>query len=179
MSESGLRNHLLKKCALVVRNVEGGEVTGVRLNGDTVFVGSVTLLMFERHQFGWPKGYLPDSALKSGIYIPVLVALSSAGAVLQAAVLTLSSYDKKKEVTESDLGEFLGLLSDGNEEVLDFSDLELKPLSSEKQSLCGEFLLGIKDFLRRDKLSKEAMLIPRLVEAINSINMETRKTDAA
>ncbi|KAI8635716.1 hypothetical protein BD408DRAFT_448909 [Parasitella parasitica] len=87
---------------------------------------------FERLQFGWPKGYLPYSALKSGIYIPFLIALSSAGTVLQAAVLTPSSYDKKKEVTESDFGEFFGLLSDGNEDVLEFSDLELKPLSSEE-----------------------------------------------
>ncbi|CEP08729.1 hypothetical protein, partial, partial [Parasitella parasitica] len=76
MSESGLRTHLLKKCALTPRIHEVDELQGIRLNGRTIFVGAVTFLFFERHQFGWPGGVVPESAPLSGVFVSLLAALS-------------------------------------------------------------------------------------------------------
>ncbi|CEP20025.1 hypothetical protein [Parasitella parasitica] len=54
ISESGLRRHLLKKCALTCKVFEYGELHGVYLNGQQIHVGTINFLFFERQQFGWP-----------------------------------------------------------------------------------------------------------------------------
>ncbi|CEP16740.1 hypothetical protein [Parasitella parasitica] len=80
------------KCALTPRIHEVDELQGVRLNGRTIFVGAVTFLFFKRHQFGWP-----ESAPLSGVFVSLLAALSEAGEVVQAAVLTPSAIKRFSE----------------------------------------------------------------------------------
>ncbi|CEP09476.1 hypothetical protein [Parasitella parasitica] len=176
MSESGLRSHLLKKCALTCKVFEYGELHGVYLNGQQIHVGTITFLFFERQQFGWPQGVMPGTVPKNGVFVPLLFALSKTGKHLKATVLTPSRYDKKQEVTESELGQFLEFLSADESDVLGFGGLELTPIDSTERSLFGYFLLRIKDSLRRNKLDKENMLIPRLVEAMKKSAEDARKT---
>ncbi|CEP20026.1 hypothetical protein [Parasitella parasitica] len=61
--------------------------------------------------------------------VPLLVALSKTGKLPKASALTPSCYDKKQELTESELGQFLELLSADESDVLEFGGLELDPNS--------------------------------------------------
>ncbi|CEP09972.1 hypothetical protein [Parasitella parasitica] len=160
VSTSSIHSNLRQNCAVVVKaSLDGSSV--VELNKSMMFeeevmVGMLFFTIYLHSNFGWSKGCLNDgepvSARPSGIRIPLLVAMTSAGiqklSVVSPVAVAKDGANDKKQYSKH-YNQFIEEMIAGFDEGVDRTLLQFE--------------------MRRQLLTDDDPLLPRLVEAAKEI----------